>query len=305
MHSFNCTTFFGKALRFVYQFWFGILCRVNIKAAVISRYSRNMGEAPDLLKPTTINEKLQVLKLGAYYKNEIVTICVDKYRVKEYVRECFPNGELKVAEAFAFYDSVSALLKGFSKGEIKHKQFVIKCNHGCGYNFICENRDLIDFNKLKKTLQKWMREDYWTRSAEPQYRFVKKRILVEEYLGECLKAYKFYCFNGKPKVVYVSCADNNGNKDVYLDFFDMEWNHLDIVLGNHPHSPFSIECPSTWNTMKEIAQKLSKRFPFVRVDLYEVGSDVYFSELTFLPTGGYMMLSPKGTARQWGDWLKL
>lgn len=59
------------------------------------------------------------------------------------------------------------------------------------------------------------------------------------------------------------------------------------------------------------AEKLkseSKRmvsFPFVRIDLYDIDGKIYLSEFTFIPTGGFMRLEPEGTAKEWGDWLKL
>ena len=39
--------------------------------------------------------------------------------------------------------------------------------------------------------------------------------------------------------------------------------------------------------MLSLAASLSKGHPFIRVDLYEVGSDVKFSELTFYTNSGY------------------
>ena len=36
----------------------------------------------------------------------------------------------------------------------------------------------------------------------------------------------------------------------------------------------------------DLAEKLSKNFPFVRVDLYIIGEKIYFGELTFTPAAG-------------------
>ena len=47
----------------------------------------NFKKPINLKKPKTLNEKLQWLKLNTYYDNPIVTKCVDKLRVKEYLEE--------------------------------------------------------------------------------------------------------------------------------------------------------------------------------------------------------------------------
>ena len=44
--------------------------------------------------------------------------------------------------------------------------------------------------------------------------------------------------------------------------------------------------------MLEIAKILSEDFPFVRVDLYNVGGKIYFGELTFYPWSGYVRYCP-------------
>lgn len=210
---------------------------------------------------------------------------------------------MKIAKTFAVYDSIEEF-ENIDMSSLPQR-FVLKCNHGCGYNIICNDKQLLDFVETKEMVHKWMQEDFWTRSAEPQYKEVVKRIMIEENLGSNLEAYKIYCFNGCPKVAYVSSADEAGHKDVYLDYFDMNWNHLEMTLGSHKHYPHTIPKPRNWVKMKEIAVKLSSPFPFVRVDLYEVGDDIYFSELTFLPTGGYMKFTPRELENQWGDWLTL
>lgn len=85
----------------------------------------------------------------------------------------------------------------------------------------------------------------------------------------------------------------------------MMWNHLDIVLLGYPHSPNyrNIEEPKKFERMKEIAHALSREFPFVRVDLYNIDGNIYISEMTFVPTGGFMRLMPEGIAEEWGSWL--
>ena len=57
--------------------------------------------------------------------------------------------------------------------------------------------------------------------------------------------------------------------------------------------------------MKRLSKILSADFPFVRVDLYESKEKVYISELTFLPTAGFMHLTPESLLDEWGTWLNI
>ena len=254
----------------------------------------------DLVRPKTLNEKIQYLKLNDYRNNSIVTQCVDKYRVRNYIKE--KGLDYLLPELYLCCKRVKEI-----DFDILPQSFALKCNHGCGYNVLCKNKEQMDFNEVSHLLKTWLKEDYWTEYCEIQYKFVDKRIIVEEYLGEELQTYKFYCFNGTPKVFYISSNGPKGEKDLYLDYYDMDFNHLDIKLANHLSSPRVKEIvkPYCFEEMKRIAEILSESFPFVRVDLYDVSGKVYFSELTFIPTGGFMCFDPVTTDKEWGEWLRI
>lgn len=185
------------------------------------------------------------------------------------------------------------------------ERFVIKCNHGCGYNILVADKEKIDLNGAIKQLDIWMKEDFWKTYCEPQYKDIERHIIVEEYLGDDIQTYKFYCFNGRPKVLYISSNGEDGEKDLYLDYYDMGWNWLPISLRGHEHAKEKAMKPKNFEKMVEVAAGLSSEFPFVRVDLYNVDGRIYFSELTFLPTGGNMKLEPKSVLGEWGSWLQL
>ena len=278
-----------------------ILSTISPKMTTYLMWFYNFRKPLDLKNPKDINEKLQFLKLRTYYDNPTVTQCVDKWRVRKYLEDkgfayilpgLYMGGITDPAELKAQWDCLP-------------ESFVVKCNHGCGYNILVKDKSLCDPDAVVAQLGKWMKEDYWKFYCEPQYRNVKKCILVEEYLADGIDTYKFYCFNGEPKVLYVSENGPNGEKDLYLDYYDMEWNCLDISLDGHLHSPTERPRPKNFEEMVDLSRKLSCEFPFVRVDLYSVGDRVYFSELTFIPTGGNMKLKPASYIEQWGEWLDL
>lgn len=274
------------------------LCRYNIKKAVEIVWNGNYPEPIHWEKPETINEKLQILKVGEYYNNPEITRACDKVTVKAYIAE--KNINCLCANIYAVY----AHAKDIDWDSLP-RQFVIKCNHGCGYNIICENKDMLDKEEVRKELEQWMKEDYWTKFAEPQYKYIKKRILIEEYLGDSIHTYKFYSFHGEPKVMYISSNGENGEYDKYYDYYDMDFHWLDVTLRGHEHKPDANMKPDNWEELKDVAKKLSKDFKFVRVDLYSVNHIIYLSELTFVPTGGYMHLLPVETEKEWGEWLTL
>lgn len=246
--------------------------------------------------PQNINDKLQILKLGEYYNNPVITECCDKVRVKDYVeRKHIP---CKCAKTYAVYSKAEDI-----EWDKLPNRFVIKCNHGCGYNILCESKEQLDKKKTIKQLKKWLKEDFWTKTAEPQYKFIEKKILIEEYLGKDVEAYKFYCFHGIPRVMYISSKGEDGEQDKYLDFYDMDLNWLDITLSGHEYKKGKAAKPAIWEELKETAMRFAEDFPFVRVDLYDIKGEVYLSELTFVPTGGYMDLKPERVLNEWGSWL--
>ncbi len=277
------------------------LSETNIEEASKYIFKLGFGYTPDFNHPKTINEKITYLKLHDYYNNPVITQCVDKYRVKEYITEKYSETTpVKVAKLYGVYDRAEDI-----EWDKLPDKFAIKCNNGGGYNIFCDNKSSLDIKSVSKQINKWLKEEQWKYFAECQYKFVENKVLIEEYLGDTLKTYKFYCFNGEPKFMYVSFANEKGEPDYYLDYFDMDFNHLPISLDAHEYAPFEIECPKNWEDLKKTAKTLSSDFPFVRVDLYSLGDSIYFSEYTFVPTGGHMKLTPEGTDEEWGELLKI
>ena len=101
--------------------------------------------------------------------------------------------------------------------------------------------------------------------------------------------------------MYISSNKWIGNfcdKDRYLDYYDMDFNHIECKFKNHENSDIPLEKPKNFDKMIEISKELSAEFPFVRVDLY-------ISELTFVPTNGFMHIEPENLLLEWGKWLVL
>ena len=139
-------------------------------------FLKKFGRLPNLKNPSTLNEKLLKLKLEDYGRNELVRQCADKYRVREYVKEC--GLEHCLNELLAVYDKPEEI-----EWDRLPQSFAMKWNFGCGYNIICQSKKGLDIGAAESKLEKWGREPFWAYFSELQYRGVDKKIIVEEYIG--------------------------------------------------------------------------------------------------------------------------
>jgi len=236
----------------------------------------------DLKNPKTLNEKIIWLKLNTYKKNELVTQCADKVKVRDYLNE---SGLRNILVPLI---SVWNNTNDINWDELP-LQFVLKCNHGWNYNIICINKSELDENIIKRQLDIWLKEDFWRVAAEINYRYIPKLILCEKYLvqsnGNPPDDYKVYCFNGLAKYILVCSERSKGKPKFY--FFDENWNLARINQDSkEANKNFYISKPVQLGKMLQYACILSKPFPFVRVDFYIVDNNLFFSELTFTPSAG-------------------
>lgn len=150
----------------------------------------------DLKNPKTFNEKIQWLKLHDYPNNQLVINGADKYKVREYVKKK------------GLGDILVPLLRHWDRPEDIDweklpDKFVLKCNHGCAYNILCNNKNAFDKDDAIKKIKKWMKEDFGAFNIETHYSKIKPHITCEKFLGDCIVDYKFFCFNGKPEYIYI------------------------------------------------------------------------------------------------------
>ena len=111
--------------------------------------------------------------------------------------------------------------------------------------------------------------------------------------------YKFFCFHGEPKVMYIG-ADKA--KEPTSDFFDMEYNHLPIRMVD-PNAEQIPPKPKEFEKLKELATILSKGIPHVRIDFYVVNGKIYFGEFTFYHMGGFSLVKPHEWNLKMGQWI--
>ena len=258
-----------------------------------------MGYELDLKHPTTFNEKLQWLKL--YDRNPLYTTLVDKYRVKQWVADII--GNQYIIPTLKVYQSVDEI-----NLEELPNQFVLKCNHDSGSVVICRDKSVFDFEAAKKKLEKGLSHNFYWEGREWPYKNVKRCIFAEEYMEDSLKHdlpdYKFFTMNGEAKALFIATERQNSNDETRFDFFDMDFHHIDVTNG-HPNADLMPSKPESFEKMREIAQKLAKDIPQVRVDFYEVNGKTFFGEMTFFHWGGTTPFNPASFDETMGDWIEL
>ena len=157
-------------------------------------------------------------------------------------------------------------------------------------------------------MEEHLKENYYWQHREWPYKDVKPCIFAEKYMvdesGYELKDYKWFCFDGEPKVLFIAQDRENENEDTKFDFYDMAFNHLPIKNG-HPNANAIKEKPDGFEEMYNLAQVLSKGIPHVRVDFYNINGKIYFGELTLFHWSGFVKFEPKEWDKIFGDWIKL
>ena len=262
-------------------------------------YYATMGKQLNLDNPQTFNEKLQWLKL--HNRKDIYTVMVDKYLVRDYIKEKL--GEEYLIPLLGVYDKPEDI--DFDK---LPNQFVLKCNHNSGLGmYICKDKSKLtkrDFKKIRKELSKGLKEDYYLYAREWPYKNVPRKIVAEEFLEEnerngadSLIDYKWFCFNGEPKIMYIG---NDASQHPTCDWFDMKFNFLNI-RDKDPNSETLPKKPLFFNEMKSFAKKLSEGTKFLRVDFYIVNGHLYVGELTFFHCAGFVSFHPEEMDKKLGN----
>lgn len=270
--------------------------KIRIKRHLNKQFKEHTGYPLRWKDPQTFNEKIQWLKL--HYRDPLITKCSDKHAVRDYVEETI--GKKYLIDLVGAWDKVADI--DFSA---LPKKFVLKANNGSGTNLICHDKSKLDLSEIKEKLENWLKPEasHYFFSFEWGYKDVKPKIICEKLIENRtgLTDYKFFCFNGKPRLLSVGSDRQSGLK---LDFFDLDWNRLPFSR-HFQNSPKLPKQPKHFDEMIRLARKLSAPFPFVRVDFYEAKGGVMFGELTFYPGAGLTAFDPVEADYQLGNLLDL
>lgn len=259
-------------------------------------YRIKTGKKLNLKNPKGFNEKLNWLKINDIHPE--YTELADKIAVHEYIKQklgediCFP-----VLGKWNHYDEIDF--------ESLPDTFVLKCNHDSGSVKIVYNKKNINHFELRDFFESRLKINPYTIGREYPYKNIKPCIYAEKYMATKsdgnINDYKFFCFNGKPEIMFVA---TDRSADCKFDFYDMDFKHLDIY-NIHPNSSKTIARPQKFEDMKSLAAKLSENMKFVRIDLYEIDGKVYFGEFTFFHGGGFYLMHPDEWEIKLGNLIEL
>ncbi len=238
----------------------------------------------NLRDPKTFNEKINWIKL--YDRNPLYTQLSDKVIVRDYVEKQI--GKEYLNEILGIYDSPLEI-----PWETLPDKFIIKTNHGSGWNIRCTYKPDLDIYISTQKLTKWLNTNYYELSREWQYKNVKPKILIEKYIqGDDeldLVDYRIFCKNGIPQLVQTEIDTYSNHTRA---FFDIEWHQLPFSY-NYPITKKVVRKPRNFEEMMEISEKLTKDFHFCRVDFYNNDGNIIFGEMTFTPYSGFANFTPK------------
>lgn len=274
-------------------------CILDDKEYLYRQTEYFLGYRPDLEHPKTFNEKLQLLKLSE--RNPEYSRMVDKYEVKKYIAD--KVGAEYVIPTLGIYNHFDEI-----DFDSLPQQFTLKCTHDSGSVIVCKEKRNFDFQKAKEILEKGLKRNFYWFAREWVYKNIQPRIIAEKYLkdqqdGE-LRDYKFFCFDGKAKVLLIAQGRMDPDSKTTTDFFDENQKHIDMMSG-HENAAVPPHMPVHYSKMKEIAEILSADIPHLRVDFYEANRRIYVGELTFFHQAGFVPIVPYEKDLAMGKLIKL
>ncbi|WP_404330363.1 ATP-grasp fold amidoligase family protein [Mesobacillus maritimus] len=263
-------------------------------------YSRlRTGKSVNLKKPKSFNDKINWIKL--YDRKPIMTICADKLKVREFVKE-------KIGEDVL----VPLLWYGDNPQEIPFEKFpnsfVLKTNNASGTNIIVNDKGSMDKAKVVEQLSTWLSQDFYHPKREWVYKDIPPKIICESFLEQDddkeLRDYRFFCFNGVPKFISVDFSITDKSK-TRRNLYDLEWNLMDAEISYPRELNMKLKKPEKLEEMIELSKKLAEGFPHVRIDFYYINKKILFGEMTFYHQSGLGEFRPQEFGDTLGGWLHL
>lgn len=279
----------------------------TISPLLISKilYKKTFGKALNLKNPITLNEKIQWLKF--YGDTSLWPMLADKYEVREFVKA--KGLENTLVKLYGKWNDANDI-----DWEKLPNKFVLKANNGCGDVTICKDKLKLNKRQLVDYYNGLMKDKFGVQTGQLHYKLIKPCIIAEELLdiskqstpSSSLIDYKIWCFDGKASYIFVILNRTKEHADFMI--FDLDWNqHPEYLVETNHFDVYKgvIQKPMFLNEMLRISETLSKGYPQMRVDLYEVDGKIYFGELTLTSAGGLMNYFTDEFLRLTGSMVKL
>lgn len=257
-----------------------LIIKKNIVFFSKRKYFQAFNRMPDLDNPSSFNEK--TLWIATFYHNPLYTRCADKVLVREYLENKLGKEEADslICKKYGIWETPEEI-----DFDSLPKSFVLKSNHASAQVILCSDKSQLNFDKVRKQLNKWLKTNYYYSVGEWQYKNIKPMIICEELLDSNIVDYRIFCFEGKPTYIKVTKHNSNSPGGYDYNMYYTNWDKTEFRMAQS-YGDMDIEKPVCLDYMLELAEKLSSDFHFVRVDFFTVKEKVYFAELTFTPNSG-------------------
>ncbi|MGE6571698.1 ATP-grasp fold amidoligase family protein [Psychrobacter namhaensis] len=218
-------------------------------------------------KKKIFNDYLYNIKNSNEILDPLRQFISDKYLLKSYVKS-------KVGDKY----NVPTVAVFTSYEEMEEFKFpencCIKPTNASQAVILRKNNEPINIEKTKE----WFKLDYYKLTRERNYKYLKPMVIIEPLIFDSkdLMDYRFFCYNGKVKLICIDIGKYSGYKRI---FYDRNWKKQDFSL-HYPIYEGEINKPSNLNKMLEVAEILSSDFNFIRIDLYSDGINCLVGEIT-------------------------
>ena len=234
---------------------------------------------PNLRNPDGYNDQVKWLMLFA--QHELMPLCADKIRVREYVADAIGPEYLIPVRATA--DSWSEILPALREGP-----GVLKCTHDSGTTTLFDDLDDAQFEKLERRYAGRLSREHGVGKGEWHYRGIEPRFIVEERLPGATPRVgpadiKIHCVKGMPALVHIIDSRQSNSRQA---FFSPEGQPLSLRVKAHRDSIVGYDFEPVRAKIFPLAKILAEPFHYVRVDFYLIGDTPYFGELTFFEEAG-------------------
>ena len=254
---------------------------------LVVRYVRVFGRIPRLVRPRTFTEHLLVKLL--FDRDPKLALFADKLAVRAYVAERL-GGEQHLTTVYATVDRADQIVDL----DLPNR-FVMKPNHLSGAIKVVRDLASTDRAALVALAAPWFARNLGAERGEWAYRHIRPRVLFEELLesdGGPPSDYRFYCFDGEPRLI--SLTNDWLGPDPTSALYDVDFKLLEARQLNTVSRHLKVQAPRppSFEQMLDVARRLSAGTDFVRVDLYNLGGRIVFGELTNYPAGGLRKFDP-------------
>lgn len=257
------------------------------------QYYRIYHRVPNFIAPKTYTEKLYYRMINPL---PVFSTIADKVEVRKYVEASL--GPEYLIPVYGIYEKISA-----HDLNVLPESFVLKANHGAGYNIIVKDKKKVSLGQIAKEANDFLQKDYSELYHEKHYKNITPRLIAEKALlkgGKSPCDYKIHVFNSDEEsepFIFIQLMDRDQN-EIYHYFLLEDWSPAPfgfVKQGvDHITNPELLRKPKLFKELLSAAKKLAKPFSYARIDFYVFENKVYFGEITLTPGGGHVQLKPDG-----------